>query len=360
MAAARIVGIDLARFAAIAGMVLVNVTIVMGGTGEAGGWLGALERGMQGRASALFVVLAGIGCSVMARRDGRLELARRRILRRAVFLLVLGYAWQLVWSGDILHFYGFYFLVAAACLGVSSRVLWAAAAAAVLGWLGLHMVLDYGVGWRWTDLSHPDFWTPLGQARNLLYNGWHPLLPWSAFLLAGMALGRLDLGMPEVQMRLLLGGVAAGALAAVVSAAGEAAFMEEGALDMFGLPNDWRHPVVLLGRSSIPPTPLYVVAAGGQAVAVLAACLMAGSLWGGTVWAGTLAATGRMALTLYVVHVLFCLGVLEELGWPSASGREGAAQRTAVFLAVAVPACSLWLRFFRAGPLESVMRRLCG
>ena len=121
MATTRIVGIDLARFVAIAGMVLVNVTVVMGGTEEGGGWLGSLERGMQGRAAALFVLLAGIGCSIMARDDGRLESARRRILRRAVFLLAIGYAWQLVWSGDILHFYGFYFLVAAACLGVSSR-----------------------------------------------------------------------------------------------------------------------------------------------------------------------------------------------------------------------------------------------
>ena len=66
--AARVVGIDVARAVAVLGMVLVNFK-VLSNTREAGpGWLVALAERLDGRASALFVVLAGVGVGMLTRR----------------------------------------------------------------------------------------------------------------------------------------------------------------------------------------------------------------------------------------------------------------------------------------------------
>ena len=54
----RLEGLDLARFLAFAGMVLVNFDIVLRQPNLSEPWLIDLA---QGRAAALFVVLAGIG-----------------------------------------------------------------------------------------------------------------------------------------------------------------------------------------------------------------------------------------------------------------------------------------------------------
>ena len=60
-------------------------------------------------------------------------------------------------------------------------------------------VLTGGIeAWRdkvwYQDISYEGIATPAGFARNLFFNGWHPVLPWLSFLLFGMVLGRLELG----------------------------------------------------------------------------------------------------------------------------------------------------------------------
>ena len=77
----RIPGYDLARSLAIFGMVIVNYSSFMGGWGVGPGWLVWLVELLPGRAAAIFVVLAGVGMSLMARQgrdsDNRLEKKQR-------------------------------------------------------------------------------------------------------------------------------------------------------------------------------------------------------------------------------------------------------------------------------------------
>ena len=63
----RIDGFDFARALAVYGMVLVNFRTVMGGTEEPA-WSEFLGSLVPGRASALFVILAGVGISLMTAR----------------------------------------------------------------------------------------------------------------------------------------------------------------------------------------------------------------------------------------------------------------------------------------------------
>ena len=64
----RIAGYDLARSLAILGMVIVNYGSFMGGWGVGPSWLVWLVQLVPGRAAATFVILAGVGMSLMAKQ----------------------------------------------------------------------------------------------------------------------------------------------------------------------------------------------------------------------------------------------------------------------------------------------------
>ena len=68
------------------------------------------------------------------------------------------------------------------------------------------MLFDYETGWNWRSLEYTGLWTADGLLRHLFFNGFHPVVPWTAFLLLGMWLGRQDVGSPACRRRLLLGG----------------------------------------------------------------------------------------------------------------------------------------------------------
>ena len=119
LASVRLDGLDLARFVAFAGMVVVNFEIAMGAE-NGGGALGLVTGALEGRAAATFVVLAGIGLGLSAIRGDHAQTVAVTI-KRAVFLLVLGLLNSLVFDADILHYYAFYFLLGISLLRFQSR-----------------------------------------------------------------------------------------------------------------------------------------------------------------------------------------------------------------------------------------------
>ena len=360
----RIVGLDVARAVAIAGMVIVNFKVVMFAGERGPEWLTTLVGLLDGRAAAVFVILAGVGTSLMtadihARHDlpGLAE-ARRRLLRRALFLLIVGYLFVVIWPADILHYYAFYLGIGAFLLSASDRALWGWTLLAAALFAGLYTFAGYWDQLDFVDLSYRGFWTPVGLTRNLLFNGWHPVLPWVGFFLVGMWLGRRDLTDLRVR-RWILG------TAAVLAAAGEA-------IAAFN-PIDF--DVVTTGPSSLglaagvdalwaaeplPPGPVYLLAAGGTAVAVVMLCVGAGLRWPEAVPIRWAAATGQLALTIYFAHVVLGMGTLEEMGRLGGQTLGFALAAAGVFLLVAVVFAVLWRRRFRRGPVEALMRYLSG
>ena len=113
---ARVEGYDLARALAIIGMAFVNLRVILQLMGEnvsgTGDWI---ANWLMGRASAIFVVLAGVGIALLTRNaaNDRAELskARWRLLWRALFLAVIGWPFLIIWEGDILHYYATFFLI---------------------------------------------------------------------------------------------------------------------------------------------------------------------------------------------------------------------------------------------------------
>lgn len=328
----RLIGLDMARFVAFCGMVLVNFRLAAGV--ESNGDLPSqLTNLLEGRAAALFVVLAGLGLAL-----GRSE--KGTIARRALFLFVIGLLNLTIFEADILHFYALYFLCALPVLRANSGVLWATMGALLLGGVAAHAVLNYDAHWDWETLHYQDFWTLDGFLLHSFFNGWHPVLPWLGFLLLGLWLGRLDLRSSRIQGRLILGGIAAAILGAIPG---------QLITDPELLP--------LFDTAMIPPGPTYMIAASGSAVAVIGLILRLAPWVEARGWADWLVAPGRQALSLYILHILVGMGLLEAFG-----KLDGSLSTLAIFglsllfCLVSAIYARLWSLWRTQGPLESLMR----
>lgn len=191
----RIIGFDLARAYAILGMFIVNFNTVFGSHKITTG-LGGFLNLFNGNSSTTFVILAGMGVSLMTNRPqydlAERQALQRKVTRRSWFLFVLGLLLYTWWPADILHFYGGYMHVAALLLFVPKRAYLLVAIASVLMFHGLWEIIPFDNGWNFNTLTYTDFWTVSGFLRNTFYNGWNPIFPWLAFFMLGMWLGRLD------------------------------------------------------------------------------------------------------------------------------------------------------------------------
>ena len=108
--AQRLDGLDLARYIAFVGMVIVNFKIAMGADDSAG-FAATISGLFEGRASATFVVLAGIGLGLAAQRSAY-SATLKVTLKRALFLLIIGLLNMTIFEADILHYYAIYFVIA--------------------------------------------------------------------------------------------------------------------------------------------------------------------------------------------------------------------------------------------------------
>ncbi len=352
----RVVGFDLARALAVFGMVLVNFKVVMAAPDAGPPWLARALALLEGRAAATFVVLAGIGIAMLSRAAretgdaGLLARARTTLLKRALFLFIVGLLFAPVWPADILHFYGIYIAVAAFLLTASNSRLWFLAGSAVTGFVALASVFDYDRGWNWETLEYVDFWSPAGMVRHLLFNGFHPVIPWLAFLIIGLIVGRLDMRHRATRNRVL----AAGAAATVVAESGSKVLIRILSRGSAELEID--EIAAVFGTSVIPPMPLYMVAGAGTACVVIAVAVGVGERFPNAVWLRPLVFTGQLALTLYVAHVVLGMGAIDSFGRLEGSTLPFVVTSTSVFCALGVAFAHLWRQRFPRGPLETIMR----
>ncbi|QDU83589.1 hypothetical protein Pla163_06880 [Planctomycetes bacterium Pla163] len=342
----RAIGLDVARALAIAGMVLVNFELSLTKSAEPS-WLAALTSLVQGRASALFVILAGFGIQLMATAQGDLRRTRVVVLRRALFLAAIGYAFLPLWPADILHFYALYFVVGAVALGRSARGLWIGATIVVVGFLVFGLPV-YDRGWNFETLEYAGLWTLEGSLRNLFLNGFHPVLPWSAFLLWGMWLARRYRSGALRGPRPIVVGAAVAVVVELVSRGLIAAAAGDDDL------------AALVGTASIPPVPGYMFAAGATATAVLLGCLYLVDERDALPHRvlRPLAHTGQLALTLYVAHVVVGIGAFHETGADLTLPETVA--WWAGFCVLAAAASHAYRTFFATGPFEWLLRRAGG
>ncbi|HKI30797.1 MAG TPA: heparan-alpha-glucosaminide N-acetyltransferase domain-containing protein [Gemmataceae bacterium] len=355
----RVAGYDIARALAILGMVVVHFSLVMAADRSGPVWLAEVLGFLDGRAAATFVVLAGVGITLLSRRavasadPAAVARTRKTLVCRGLFLLVIGFLNLLVWPGDILRIYGVSLLLTARLITATDRRLFLGALGYALGFVVLFIVVDFGKNWEWETLTYKRLWTPSGLVRNLFFDGFRSVLPWTGFVFFGMWLGRLNLRDRAVNRRVLLAGVGVVVLAEVTSWLCVRYFLAH----PHGM--DAETVKALFGSESMPALPLFLLAAGGTAVAILASSVRVAEACPPRLLR-PLTATGQMALTWYFAHIFLGLGAVVALGLVSAEPLPVAAGCGLLFFAVAVLSSWLWKKVFRHGPLERLMRAVAG
>lgn len=363
----RLVGLDVARGLAVLGMFAAHAM-------PPTTWLSSL---VTGRAAALFAVLAGVSISLLSggsqpHRGPRMRMSRVRIAVRAVLLFALGLALTTlqVPAMVILAFYGVLFLLSVPLLRLRTGALAGLAAVLAIGGPLLSFFLRRGID---TDvLGYAPQFGDLGSleglwtlTHGLLLTGAYPVATWFPFLLAGMAVGRLDL--LAVRGRLVAFGLGLGVAGyggswiAMNPLGGEEALL---AVLPPGLPPEILDAVMstslgtapttsaawLLTASAHSGTPFEIIGSTGVALAVIGSCL-----WGQRLRRALLpiSSVGALALTAYAGHLLALKAVGAE--------RLGQTVQThpylpwLVLVVATVALTTIWHALLSRGPLEWVL-----
>ncbi|RZI93700.1 MAG: DUF1624 domain-containing protein, partial [Microbacterium sp.] len=253
-APSRLAGVDLARGLAVIGMLAAHLlTIDAFEPARPETWVDIAN----GRSSILFATAAGVSIALVTGgaapfRADALRTARWRLAARAGVVWVIGVA--LVLTGVpvyvILPAYAVLFLLALPLLALRATALWAIAVGAALVVPWAQPMLDALPVWR----------GPYGADLALLV-GWHyPFPVWFAFVAAGLAAGRSDLGRLRTQVLLLAGGAVA-------------ALLGYGAAALLPAPPDAAGALRAWTADAHSGGILEVIGSGGFALAVLGAAL---------------------------------------------------------------------------------------
>ena len=202
-------------------MVATHVLIARGPDGDL-----ALPQAIAGgRAAALFAVLAGVTLALITGRrepvTGRERAARSLgIVVRALLIALVGLYLGSLGSGlaIILTYYGVLFVLGLPFVGLRAPALFGLAGA----WIVVAPMVSQLIR---PELPPRGFASPTfeqladpGQLLSeLMFTGYYPVVPWLAYLLAGMALGRLDLANRIVQWWITGAGAALALVSFVVS-----------------------------------------------------------------------------------------------------------------------------------------------
>jgi hypothetical protein len=233
-------------------------------------------------------------------------------------LAVLGVANHAVWPGDILRVYGVALALAPWLLRWTTWRRGALAVGLALCFPVLMTLIDWTAHWQLHTLTYVGAWTPSGFVRNLLYDGFRPVIPWLGFFVFGTMLAEQPLREARVWRRLLVWGATL-TVASVVCSAWLDGVLVARAPSLDALTREG-----LVGTTSLPPLPLFLLSAIGTTCLVLGTMLALTPHLPERVVAA-LVATGRRALTWYVWHiallvVAFSVGARSMLSSTAAIG----------------------------------------
>lgn len=371
----RILGLDIARGLAILGMAGAHI-----GETEPFQWLDPATWTdlVHGRSSILFAVLAGISIALMTGRSAlpereRIPSIRLNLIGRGAVIFVIGLALEMLNTpiAVILTLYGLLYVAVIPFLRWRPWQL--LAGAGVLALLGPALLA----------FLNAVMLNPYGSGIGFVLYGTYPITVWMALVLAGMALGRLNIGRLRTAAAALgigvalmvvgygLGGIGqAAGITGAVGGSSSAAELSSGSGSIIdGGSGSWAPPAgwedypqalaasdplraVLTAVFAVDPHSggtAEILGSGGFALTIIALCLL---LSRPLRWALLpLGALGSMPLTAYSAHVLSIMVVGGPGGFFSSNAFWAA---TAIGLLVIT---TLWSMFFGRGPLERLVGR---
>jgi uncharacterized membrane protein YeiB len=204
-------------------------------------------------------------------------------------------------------------------------------------------------------LQSPNMFTEI--VDEMILNGQYPYLPWMAFLLTGMCLGKL-----EIHSRTnLFGRMVAWGLAISIIIELTAYYLPDYLFRKWGF-GDSGPLYILLLSESYPISPLFVLSATASAVTAIA---FAGWFAGQQRFQGiieSLKCAGQLSLTVYISHIFIGKALVNILS--VAVERElypaVVIVCTFAFCLAVILLSRHWCRHFKRGPLEWLLRYLSG
>ena len=355
----RIIGFDLARAYAIFGMFIVNFVFCFGDFQDKRP-LGHFLNLFVGNSTSIFIILAGMGVSLMTNRTGYSSSDKTKIksiiLKRSWFLFAIGLLLYNWWPGDILHFYGGYMHIAAFLLFVPKRYyLWTALLAIIIFHL-LLLVIPINTSWDFTTFKYADFWTPVGFLRNTFYNGWNSIFPWLCYFMLGMWLGRLNWQDKKIIKRTFVFGLII--------------FLVFEGLRFVIKNNEqyWKYWDYIMS-DYFPAYIPYIAITTGFALMAISICMFVGNKLPKNKVISLLAKTGQMTLSHYVIHLTLGMIILSKLTKKNYTGYLPTENPTApiyiliyatIFFIASIIFSHFWSKKFKHGPLETLMRKISG
>lgn len=355
----RIIGIDVARALAIIGMIIVNFKIAFGDSGNP--IIKSIIKLLEGKAAATFVVLAGIGLAFMSKSAlnknnvAKIRSTKIRILKRAIFLFVVGLLYIPIWEADILHFYGVYMLVVLLVLTYSNRTILATAFFLIFLYPVLMLIWDYDINWDYSSFSYSNFWTFRGFITNLFFNGFHPVIPWSSFMLVGLWFGRQDLTNAKFLKNSIWISLGIFITCLVISKTTISVLGDNDPQLKFEL-------IQIIGTSPMPPLPIYMISGSSFAIFIVSVCVIISQKFEDKSWIQLLKKTGQLALTFYVAHVVIGM-IIVYLIDPGMMGHysiEFSFFYALAFSLICMIFAYFWSKKHMLGPLEWLMRKITG
>jgi uncharacterized membrane protein YeiB len=342
----RIGGLDLARGLAVLGMFGAHLDIGEELTSDPSSWAAVVD----GRSSILFATLAGVSIALLSGRtrpaDGiELVRARLRIAVRAAWIFAIGAVleWLDTFVAIILGVYAVLFVLALPFLRwPPQRLLVAAGALAVAG-PPLNAFLGQVLSVADADGHY---------VAELLVTGTYPAMLWLAFVLVGLAVGRLDLAAPGVRVRLAGAGAAAAVLGYVGGWVSTRALADglpsAGPEEGFASPVGEWEPAWLSGAEPHSGTTFELVGSCGFAVLVIAACLVLADRL--PLLTAPLRAVGALALSVYTAQIVVLWALLQvDPVRPQGVGLW------LMFAVSAMAGAGLWWWKLGRGPLERLL-----
>lgn len=204
--AARMIGVDIARFLAIVGMIAAHLVSIGGMLAAPGSFdevAGEVADTLTaGIAAPLFAVLGGVSTVFATRkllRAGRAGAAMGAVAVRGVLLILIGLTLGIIETpvAIVLAYYGLAMLLIAPLVAARSWLLGLIALVLTAGGGIMNAAIREanpswgGAGQVNFDSFAQDPWAAL---RTLLLTGEYPALTWCAYLLVGMLIGRLLTG----------------------------------------------------------------------------------------------------------------------------------------------------------------------
>lgn len=354
----RITGFDLARAYAIAGMFIVNFNFCFGSFQDKT-LIGQFLNLFTGNSTAIFIVCAGMGVSLMTSRANEYSLEEKRkfnsvILKRSWFLFGIGLLLYNWWPGDILHFYGAYMHIAAFLLFVPRKYLLLGAAIAIIGYHVLLFVIPVWTSWDVNTFKYEDFWTVKGFLRNTLYNGWNSVFPWIAYFLLGMWLGRINWQQTGTKRNIFLVALFF--------------FVLFEAFRKYALYRQFRREILdYIMYDYFPPYLPFMIITASFALMVITTCIWLGEKYAKSKIIQWMATMGRLTLTNYVFHLTIGVLIFQALTGKKYNGllQTGPPASPAyillfslTFFVICMALSVLWNKRFEKGPLETLMRKI--